>query len=200
MVLLREIQEHSDSGLIEECRGGDNNAFDELVRRYKDRIYNVVYRFVGNHEDAMDVAQEVFVHAYRGIDTYQGQAKVYTGLYSIAANLARNCLRDRRRKGRNKGISLDSLQESAPDIAQRAVEASENLRSIAEKHELDIALDHCIGALPDLYRIAFVLRIFEGLNYDQISISMECPKGTVKSRLNQARKLLRDCLQTRGAM
>ena len=200
MVLLKEVQLHSDSGLIEECRGGDTNAFDELVRRYKDRVYNVVGRFVGNHEDAMDLAQEVFVHAYRGIYSYRGQAEVYTWLYSIAANLARNRLRDQRRKGRNKGVSLDSLYETAPDIAQRAVQASEHPRSIAEKHELDDALRSCIEALPDLYRIAFVLRTFEDLDYEQISVSMECPKGTVKSRLNQARKLLRDCLQTRGSM
>ena len=92
MVLLKEAKGHSDVGLVAECQNGDSTAFDELVRRYKDRIYNVVYRFLGNHEDALDVSQEVFVRAYRGIREFQGHAQVYTWLYSIARNLARNQL------------------------------------------------------------------------------------------------------------
>ena len=114
MVLLREAREESDAGLVAECRKGDPSAFDELVRRYKDRIYHVVYRFLGNHEDAQDVCQEVFVRAYRGIEGYRGRAKVYTWLYSIAANLARNRLRDGSRRGRNMGTSFEAIEEQAP--------------------------------------------------------------------------------------
>ena len=113
MVLLREARARSDAGLVEECRSGDLTAFDELVRRYKDRVYNVVYRFLGNREDALDVAQETFVRAYRGITEFRGHAQVYTWLYSIAANLARNRLRDGSRRGRDKGTSIETCVPGA---------------------------------------------------------------------------------------
>ncbi len=194
-VLVKKVCGHSDAGLLEEFRGGDKTAFDELVRRYKHRVYNVVYRFVGNHEDALDLSQEVFLRAYRGLDDYKGGAKVYTWLYRIAANLAKNRLRDRGRKGRNRGVSLESLQEAAPEAAQRAAQTEDNPRRAAERAELDAALRACLAGLPELYRTPFVLRVFDGLNYEDISKSLDCPRGTVKSRLNQARKLLRDCLK-----
>ena len=194
MVLLKEAKARSDKGLVAECQGGDTSAFDELVRRYKDRVYNVVYRFLGNHEDALDVSQEVFVRAYRSIDSFQGRAQVYTWLYSIAANLARNRLRDGGRKGRDRGTSLDALSERAPDVAQAASATHQTPRDLAQTHELDAVLQRCLGELPDHYRVAFVLRTFEDLSYEEIADVMGCPPGTVKSRLNQARKRLRERL------
>lgn len=195
MVLLKEARRHTDAGLVQQCQTGDTEAFDELVRRYKDRVYNVIYRFLGNHEDALDVAQEVFMRAYRGLESFQGHAQVYTWLYSIAANLARNRLRDSSRKGRDQGSSLEALQEAAPALAQAAAAVHETPRTAAQRHELDAALRHCLDQLPEVYRLAFVLRIFDGLCYEDIASSAGCPAGTVKSRLNQARKLLRDCLE-----
>jgi RNA polymerase sigma-70 factor (ECF subfamily) len=195
VVLLKEARRHTDAGLVQQCQTGDTEAFDELVRRYKDRVYNVIYRFLGNHEDALDVAQEVFMRAYRGLESFQGHAQVYTWLYSIAANLARNRLRDSSRKGRDQGSSLEALQEAAPALAQAAAAVHETPRTAAQRHELDAALRHCLDQLPEVYRLAFVLRIFDGLCYEDIASSAGCPAGTVKSRLNQARKLLRDCLE-----
>lgn len=194
MVLLREARKCSDEGLVDECRRGDMSAFDELVRRYKDRVYNVIYRFVGNHEDALDISQEVFVRAYRGIEEFRGSAKVYTWLYSIAANLARNRLRDAGRKGRNLGTSLEALAESG--AAKPALAAAEhNPRAHAEHRELDEALQQCLDELPEHYRQAFVLRTFEDLSYEEIAKTLDCPTGTVKSRINQARKRLRERLE-----
>lgn len=190
MVLLKEARGHSDQGLVEECRKGDSSAFDELVRRYKDRIYCVVYRFLGNHEDAMDVSQEVFVRAYRGIREFQGKAKLYTWLYSIAANMARNRLRDGSRRGRNKGTSLEALEERAPVAA-----SGETPRSLAVDRETEALLQRCLEELPDHYRMTFVLRTFEDLSYEEIAEVMGCPPGTVKSRLNQARRMLRERLR-----
>jgi len=192
VVLLREAREESDAGLVAECRKGDPSAFDELVRRYKDRIYHVVYRFLGNHEDAQDVCQEVFVRAYRGIDGYRGRAKVYTWLYSIAANLARNRLRDGSRKGRNMGTSFEAIEEAAPGAVDRA--KAESPRDAAVDAELQTLLQQCLDELPEHYRMAFILRTVEDMSYEQISEVMSCPPGTVKSRLNQARHLLRDRL------
>lgn len=197
MVLLKEARVESDVDLVDQCQAGDTTAFDELVRRYKDRVYNVVYRFLGNHEDALDVSQEVFVRAYRGINQYAGQAQVYTWLYAIAANLARNRLRDQGRKGRSLGVSLETLEEEAPGMARSAA-TEETPRVLAQREELNRALEDCLEALPELYRLPFVLRVFEGLRYEEISASVDCPEGTVKSRLNQARKRLGDCLKLRG--
>ena len=191
MVLLKEARERSDAGLVEECRSGDGAAFDELVRRYKDRIYNIVYRFVGNHDAAAEVAQETFVRAYRGIAAFRGSAKVYTWLYSIAANRARNWLRDAGRKGRDQAVSLDGLLESGVDCTRN----HQDPRAAAEHHELEEALQRCLSELPDHYRMAFVLRTFEDLSYEEIADALGCPTGTVKSRINQARKMLRDRLQ-----
>ena len=192
-MLLKEAREHSDTVLVEECRQGDSRAFDELVRRYKDRVYNAVYRFLGNREDALDVSQEVFVRAYRGVADFRGHAKISTWLYSIAANLARNRLRDSHRKGRNMGISLDALEDVVAHQGQTP-------RAAAESKELAEMLQRCLNELPDHYRAAFVLRTFEDLSYEEIAESLDCPLGTVKSRINQARTLLRTSLQEAGML
>jgi RNA polymerase sigma-70 factor, ECF subfamily len=187
VVLLKEARERSDAGLVDGCRGGDSSAFDELVHRYKDRVYNVIYRFVGNHEDALDVSQEVFVRAYRGISEFRGTAQVYTWLYSIAANLARNRLRDSGRKGRDKGVSLEQIT----DESRVSTAAGRDPRGEAERREMDEVLQRCLTELPEHYRLAFVLRTFDSLSYEEIAESLGCPVGTVKSRINQARTLLR---------
>jgi RNA polymerase sigma-70 factor (ECF subfamily) len=193
VVLLKEARGHSDLGLVEECRKGDVSAFDEVVRRYKDRIYNVVYRFLGNHEDALDVSQEVFVRAYRGIRDFKGKAQLYTWLYSIAANLARNRLRDGSRMGRNRGTSLEALQEAAPGSVPAST--AETPFTVAANRELEALLQRCLAELPDHYRMTFILRTFEDLSYEEIAEAMGCPAGTVKSRLNQARRMLRERLR-----
>lgn len=200
MELLEAVRRTPDTELVDACRNGDESAFDELVRRYKDRVYNVVYRYLGNHEDSLDVALEVFVRAYRNLDSFRGHAQVYTWLYSIAANTCRNRLRDRGRKGRDKGVSYEALAESAPGIAQEATATHITPSHLAEKRELNEGLKGCLGDLPDNYRLVFVLRTFDNLSYTDIATAAECPEGTVKSRLNQARKLLRECLGRRGLL
>jgi len=200
MVLLKETDLESDAGLVEECRRGDPRAFDTLVNRYKDRIYNAAYRFLGHHEDAADVCQEVFVRAYRAIESFEGRAKVSTWLLSITLNLCRNRVRDLKRKGRDKGVSLEVLQERAPGRAEALDNRSASPSDAAIRGELESALQVCLAALPDHYRMAFVLRTYEDLAYDEIAEVMGCPSGTVKSRLNQARRLLKDCLTAREVL
>ncbi len=200
MELLKETAEHPDVALVAECQNGNPAAFEELVRRYKDRVYNVVYRFLGNHEDAEDVALEVFMRAHQGIRGFRGSARLYTWLYSIAGNLARNKLRDSGRKGRNRGASLEELQERAPDIAQHATASTLAPDMVMQARETQELLQAALEELPEHYRLAFVLRTFDNLSYDEIAESLGCPKGTVKSRLNQARILLRDRLKELGAL
>lgn len=187
-----------DWSLVEACQQGDDDAFDTLMLRYKDRVYSIVYRFLGQREDAQDVAQEAFVRAYRGLDDFEGNSKFYTWLYSIATNLARNAVRDRGRKGRNQGTSLDKLQDEAPNVAQQVTQSNQRPDKAAAGHELQETLQACIETLPEQYRMVFVLRTVDGLKYDEIAAVLDCPRGTVKSRLNQARVLLREALNAQG--
>lgn len=195
-VLLKEAREEADARLVESSLRGDPGAFDELVRRYKDRVYGVIYRFVGNHEDAMDLAQEVFVRAYQGLHAYRGHSQVYTWLYSIAANLSRNRLRDRTRKGRSRATSLEALEEAGAGMAAPGA----GPREAAAKRELEAALEDCLADLPELYRFAFCLKTFDGMGYEEIALTVGCPPGTVKSRLNEARKRLHACLHGKGVV
>lgn len=195
-VLLKEARDQVDAVLIEGSLRGDPGAFDELVRRYKDRIYGVLYRYTGNHEDAMDLAQEVFVRAFRGLQAFRGQAEVCTWLYSIAVNLARNRRRDQSRKGRNMGTSLDAISDASPGLPGDSVSP----REAASKRELDEALELCLSELPETFRLAFCMKTFDGLRYEDIGVALGCPTGTVKSRLNEARKRLHHCLHARGVV
>ena len=195
MVLLKEAKQHSDITLVAECQKGDAEAFDELVRRHKHRVYNVVYRFLGDREDALDVCQEVFVRAYQSIAAFRGGSQVDTWLHTIASNLARNNIRDKGRKGRNKGVSLEQLEADAPGIAQEAAQqTSGDPATTAMSRELEGILQKCLEELPEHYRLAFVLRTYDDLSYEEIAGIMNCPVGTVRSRLNQARRMLRDRL------
>lgn len=188
----------SDLALVKACQQGDMEAFDALVLRYKDRLYNVVYRFLGHREDAQDVVQECFVRAYRSLESFKGESTFYTWLYRIATNLARNAIRDRGRKGRDQGMSLEKLQDEAPNIAQRATQSNQRPDVLAQENELNESLQACIEELPEQYRMVFVLRTMDGLRYNEIAAVLECPRGTVKSRLNQARRLLREALRAQG--
>lgn len=193
MVLLKEARRHTDGALVEQCRRGDSEAFDELVRRHKQRVYNVVYRFLGSHEDALDLCQEVFVRAYRGISNFSGSSQVSTWLYSIASNISKNRLRDGKRKGRNLGGSLEALAESRGAAAETGPESSP--REQAMTQELEQTLQRCLNELPDHFRMAFCLRTFDDMSYEEIAEAMDCPVGTVRSRLNHARRFLRDRLR-----
>ncbi len=197
MELIKETDPYSDTALVEDCRSGNPAAFDEFVRRYKDRVYHVVYRFLGNHEDAQDVSQEVFLRAYQGLRQFEGRSKVYTWLYSIAGNLARNRLRDSGRKGRDKVLRFDEARTESHDAtgawASRAATPEESARG----RELDEAMQEALLTLSEPFRLVFVLRTFDRLNYDEIAEIAGCPKGTVKSRLNHARTQLHAQLKAR---
>jgi len=190
---IKETDPYSDAALVDDCKSGNPAAFDELVRRYKDRVYHVVYRFVGNHEDAQDLAQEVFLRAHQGLAQFEGRSKIYTWLYSIAGNLARNRLRDGGRRGRDKVVRLD---EARADREQPA--AAPNPEQAARGRELEAAMQEALLTLPEHYRIVFVLRTVDRLSYDEIAEIAGCPKGTVKSRLNYARGQLHARLKEQG--
>lgn len=197
---LEQRAHTEDAALVEACIQGAPQAFDELVRRHKDRVFNVLWRCLGNEEDALDAAQEVFVRAYRGLHGFAGRARLSTWLYSIAANLARTRIRDGHRKGRDRQVSLDGLDEAAPGASERFARVDVTPRDEAQRRELDDLLQEALDRLPEHYRTPFVLRVIEGLSYAEIAEMLDLPAGTVKSRLNEARRRLRDRLARAGAL
>lgn len=190
VVQVKEVRDPSDADLVARCRDGDRTAFDEIVRRYGDRIVNTLLRLLGDREDAYDAAQETFVRAYRGIEQFRGEAQLSTWLYRIATNVARNRFRDGSRKGRDRVSSIELLSENAPQLADAAAQ-SDRPDAVAIGRELEDALQKCLDDLPELLRTAFVLRVIDGMTYEEIARVLDCPQGTVKSRLNQARRTLR---------
>jgi RNA polymerase sigma-70 factor (ECF subfamily) len=200
VVLLREARERTDEDLVKACQQGDATAFDALMGRYKDRLHAVVYRYLGRHEDTAEVCQDAFVKAYFAINDFRGEAKFSTWLISIAANLARNSLRDRQRKGRDKGSSLEAMSDSARTMVDRAMASKMTPRGDAVREETEAVLQDCLGQLDDAMRMTFVLRMYEEMSYQEIAEVTEVPLGTVKSRLNGARSALRTMLNDRDIL
>jgi len=169
------------------------------VLRHQHRVYGLALRLVSDPEDALELAQDAFVRAHGALPEFRGEAAFASWLYRIVVNLARNRLRDRQRRGRNMAVSLEALRESHPGH-DMAAPASWNPRSVAEQAELQSLLQEALNALDDTSREAFVLRVYEDLSYEAIAEVMECPIGTVRSRLNGARRKLHAWLREHGAL
>ncbi|HOT35739.1 MAG TPA: sigma-70 family RNA polymerase sigma factor [Candidatus Latescibacteria bacterium] len=185
----RQSEMVTDEDLLAQSLDGSVNAFEVIVNRYKDRLFNFVVRFVGDQETAEDIVQETFLRAYRNRDTFQAVAKFSTWIYTIAGNLAKSELRRRKRW---RFLSLGSKDEHGntfelPDVASNPDRDAETLLAEAK-------IEDAIARLPDHYREAIILRDIEGLDYDEISTIVGVPLGTVKSRINRGRLRLQEDL------
>jgi RNA polymerase sigma-70 factor (ECF subfamily) len=175
--------------LVREARGGDSRAYGELVRRYQDRVYTLIYGLILNHDDALDLTQDVFVRAHRSLLHFREEAVFYTWLYRIALNA---CIDFNRRKKRNvEPFSLDGdlLTESGFEPPDRRP-TSQPERALENK-ELGRLLRRAIAGLPEPLRLAIVLHDIEGLQQKEIAALLKCPIGTVKSRIQRGRYELR---------
>ncbi|HUS58839.1 MAG TPA: sigma-70 family RNA polymerase sigma factor [Planctomycetota bacterium] len=178
-----------DAALIRRCRQGDSSAFGALVQKYQDPLFNGIYRMVGNYQDAADIAQEVFLKAFRSIDGFRGSAAFYTWLYTIAVN---TCISQRR--------SAKVRKQHVPIAAQGMMPADDPPASdplpqdVAQNREECARVEQAIKALPADYRVVVVLKDIEGRNYSEIAAFLNCSLGTVKSRLFRARERLRESL------
>jgi len=184
-----------DEELVEMAQNGDRNAFTILVKRYQDRIYNLIYRYVGNVEDALDLTQETFIKAFVKLGEFRGNSKFYTWLYRIAVNA---CIDFRRRER----ISIVHWDDIKPNEFDR-LDMDESMNSVdvvgednnPEMHmlksELKQIVREAISALPEHLRIVLILREYEDLSYEEIASIVGCRVGTVKSRLFQAREMLK---------
>lgn len=175
----------SDADCIAKVKGGDRQAYDTLVLRYQDRLYNTLIRLTGSTDDAMDVAQDAFVQAYRKIDTFQHKAAFYTWLYRIAFNLAMSHARKRRPL-----TVLDSTDATHSIESTDTHSPAEHLESVERVAAVKAAIDE----LADEHRQVVVLRELEGCDYEQIADILEIPIGTVRSRLFRARAQLKEKL------
>lgn len=178
--------------LIALSRRGDVDAFGQLVATYERHVYTVAFRFMGNHADASDLAQEAFLRAFRGIGKFRGDCSFKTWLNQITANVCRDQLRKQRR---NPTISLDAATNSEDDPAQVILPDYSNCpERVFQQREEREYLQEVLNTLPIEFRIVLILRDVQGLSYEEIANSLHIPLGTVKSRLNRARHLVRDKL------
>ncbi len=174
----------SDKKLVERVQKGDKGAFDLLVLKYQHKIVNLIMRYVRDPELAQDIAQEAFIKAYRALPRFRGDSAFYTWMYRIAVNTAKNHLAAQRR--RPMDVELDLQDPEQYDLHAKLKE-TDTPEGVTLSNELKETVERAIAALPEDLRTAIVLRELEGMSYEEIAQTMECPVGTVRSRIFRAR-------------
>jgi RNA polymerase sigma-70 factor (ECF subfamily) len=173
-----------DQRLVERVQRGDKQAFDVLVTKYQHKIVKLVMRYVRDPSEAMDVSQEAFIKAYRALPKFRGDSAFYTWLYRIAINTAKNHIVSMNRKPIE--YDLDSQNADGFDVHPR-LRNEDSPEKIAQRDELRDILSKAIAELPEELRVAIILREIDGLSYEEIAQAMDCPVGTVRSRIFRAR-------------
>ncbi|MDX1497652.1 MAG: RNA polymerase sigma factor RpoE [Salinisphaeraceae bacterium] len=184
-------KETNDEWLVKRAQKGDNHAFDLLVRKYQNKVVNLVGRYV-NNGDAQDVAQEAFIKAYRAIKGFKGNSAFYTWLYRIAINTAKNHLVARSRRPASQDIDVADAELFGHTEQMSDIETPE---AAAVTSELRRAVANAIAELPAELKTAITLRELEGMSYEEIAQAMECPIGTVRSRIFRARAAIDEVIQ-----
>ena len=182
-----KYSEQLDEELVLRVQRGDKSAYDFLVIKYQHRIIQLVNRYIKDPSEAQDVAQEAFIKAYRALADFRGEAAFFTWLYRIAINTAKNYLLSRSRRSANYQVDIQDAEalENAPQL--QGLETPE--RELLNQEIID-AIKASIEELPEDMRTAIVLREFEGMSYEEIAEAMDCPVGTVRSRIFRAREAI----------
>ncbi|MGB1141475.1 MAG: RNA polymerase sigma factor RpoE [Halioglobus sp.] len=175
----------TDQQLVERVQKGDSRAFDMLVLKYQHKILALISRYVRDADEVQDVAQEAFIKAYKALPRFRGDSAFYTWLYRIAINTAKNHLVSRSRRPPGQDVEVGDAEYFDGGSALREIENPENALFGAE---LKAVVEKAIATLPDDLRTAVTLREFDGLSYEDIADVMECPVGTVRSRIFRARE------------
>jgi len=182
-------EKQTDLELVRRVQAGDKSAFDVLVLKYQQKVINLVTRYVHDPHIAMDVSQESFIKAYRGLKNFRGDSAFYTWLYRISINTAKNYLVSKGRRMPDDDIDAQEAEQ---------YDGADKLRDISTPEcealtdEIQATVQSAIDALPDDLRIAITLRELEGLSYEEISETMDCPIGTVRSRIFRARESIEE--------
>ena len=173
-----------DQLLVERVQKGDKRAFDLLINKYQHRIISLVSRYVSDHAEAQDVAQEAFIKAYRAMAKFRGDSAFYTWLYRIAINTAKNYLVAQKR--RPPASDIDAVDAEQYDMESRLKDKGTPENELM-RDEIKRTVYDTIADLPDDLRTAIMLREMEGMSYEDIAVTMDCPIGTVRSRIFRAR-------------
>lgn len=178
----------SDLELVRRVQRGERGAYDLLVLKYQHKVVKLVMRYLRDPADAEDVAQEAFIKAYRALPQFRGDSAFYTWLYRIAINTAKNALAARDRNPVSYELDMQHSDESSSVVNR--LRDPETPEGLALTEEIRDTVNHAIEALPEDLRTAIVLRELEGLSYEEIAASMDCPVGTVRSRIFRAREAI----------
>jgi RNA polymerase sigma-70 factor (ECF subfamily) len=180
--------EESDLVLVKRVQRGDKTAFDLLVRKYQHKVVKLVLRYVRNPAEAEDIAQEAFIKAYRALPQFRGDSAFYTWMYRIAINTAKNSLASRDRSPIAYDLDLNDPEES--HSVQAKLQDPDTPEGLALTEEIRGIVNSAIESLPEELKTAIVLRELDGLSYEEIAAAMECPVGTVRSRIFRAREAI----------
>lgn len=185
-------QDRTDLQLVERTLEGDQKAFELLVVKYQRRIERLIARMVRDTDLVEDIAQETFIRAYRALHQFRGDAQFYTWLYRIAVNTAKKALTDMKRDPTISESALQGRGSDDDDNFQPTVEliAAETPETVMVAKEIAQAVNDALAALPEDLRTAVTLREIEGLSYEEIAEAMDCPIGTVRSRIFRAREAI----------
>lgn len=176
-----------DQVLVTRVQNGEKGAFDLLVRKYQHKVAKLISRYLSDRAEVEDITQEVFIKAYRGLGAFRGDSAFYTWLYRIAVNTAKNYLESQGRRPPSADIEIEGAE---------LLEGVNGLRDLGTPErnlltdEIADTVNRVIGALPADLRMAITLRDLDGLSYEEIAHVMECPIGTVRSRIFRAREAI----------
>jgi RNA polymerase sigma-70 factor (ECF subfamily) len=185
----------SELDLVARCQAGDTEAFDELVTRYRTRVFGMIYNMVHSEQDAWDLAQDSFLKAWKSIKRFKGRSSFYTWIYRIVMNVTIDWLRKRQVKG-GGGEFDDSIQLKEVEPASKTVPKAEALpHEMMERSEIRTRIDTAIAQLSPEQRAVILMKEIEGMQYHEIAEAVGCSIGTVMSRLFYARKKLQNLLR-----
>lgn len=182
-----------EKALLERLQRGDQRAFRELVQMHQQRVYRYLYRLLGNRDEAAEVAQEVFLAAFRFIGSFRGESSLLTWLFRIATNMYKNRIRYNVRRHRGRETGFDEIVERSDfrPVGERPA----NPEHLVSGHQLEVALQDAINRLPEEFRETLVLRDIELLSYEEIQVLLGVPEGTIKSRLHRGRSMIAKMLR-----
>ena len=181
-------QQPDEMALVKRAKQGDLSAYDDLVRRYQERIYATVYHMTANHEDANDLAQDAFIKAFQALKSFKGGSSFYTWVYRIAVNKTINFLKQRKNRAQMSLDDLDFNAEHDPDLV--ALISDKTPRREVSLSELQEKLNAAMQKLSEPHRLVVTLHDVQGLSHEEIAEIMDCNIGTVRSRLFYARQQL----------
>ncbi|MCP8689937.1 RNA polymerase sigma factor RpoE [Marinobacterium sedimentorum] len=185
--MSNESQSAIDGQLVKRVQAGDSRAYDLLVKKYQHKIIGLIGRYVYDHHEALDVSQEAFIKAYRALPKFRGDSAFYTWLYRIAINTAKNHLVAKGRRPPDVDVAVEDAHYFGGDSELKDIETPENN---LYRDELEAIVKRVLDKLPEDLRVALTLREFDGLSYEDIANVMDCPVGTVRSRIFRAREAI----------